>query len=45
VAAIREGRAKAQEQANAIALAQGGAKAAKDASAASPEVRQAMLGK
>lgn len=44
VAAMREGRAKAQEQANAVALAQGGAKAAKDASAASPEVRKAMLG-
>jgi hypothetical protein len=42
--AMREQRAQAAQQAQSVELAQGAATAAKDASAASPEVRQAVMG-
>ena len=44
VGELRQGRAQAAQQQQAIEQAQGAAKAAKDASAASPEVRKAVMG-
>jgi len=44
VGELRQGRAQAAQQQQAIEQAQGAARAAKDASAASPEVRKAVLG-
>lgn len=41
---LRGARAEAAAQEQAVALAQGAAKAAKDASAASPEIRKAAMG-
>lgn len=44
VGELRQGRAQAAQQQQAIEQAQGAARVAKDASAASPEVRKAVLG-
>lgn len=44
VAAIREERARAQEAAQQLEMAQGAAKAAKDASGASPALRRQLMG-